>query len=237
MKQEWIDRTKELRLKGFSAKDIAIEVGEFSRKTAQNILAEIIFTDEEKLQIRCLNTERMRNAIREGLGKDSRDDSKILLRRRVQQLMEIIKVLEEQKAKPRIDIVEGLETYEKGFIAEELVTYLLHRRGLKCYKPQHLSRACDVLVEGTSGRYYRCEVKGTTVGNVKNTRTHFNIARGYEEQAYSKEVDRIDFWMFVDLATEEVFVVPFDDCPGKKGFATSVFSGLLKYRNRFDLLI
>lgn len=125
-----------------------------------------------------------------------------------------------------------MESFEKGLLAEQLALYRLRRSGLIVFRPESLSKALDLLVQGKSGKYYRCEIKASTVGQCSLSRTKFKLDGGYTTEFYNPS-DKIDFFLLVDLIKEFVFVVPFGVF--KQTVSITPNGSAYLYRDKFEL--
>lgn len=114
-------------------------------------------------------------------------------------------------ARAPVPFPEGCTPNLKGYAAEAFIKYQLLRRGLGFLEPRAQSEALDLVVIGSSGRYYRCEVKAYMDGRGAN---FYSTGSDRVAKPYTK--DRlIDFFFVVDLAQELVAVVPLHVVEGR----------------------
>jgi hypothetical protein len=124
----------------------------------------------------------------------------------------------------------------RGYVAEHLVRYRMARAGLQFFDPTFQQKNCDLLVRGASGKYYRCEIKGTGGIAVNLVKSRYSSSEKKTKQVHYTAADEIDFFIFVDLHNEVIFVVPFEIVQGQKQFNLALLGKAWKYRERFDLL-
>lgn len=142
---------------------------------------------------------------------------------------------EVQGFKSKIAVMpEDLERTQKGVAAQFYVKYLLTRLGFIIYDPPEGSKGLDLLVE-KGGKFYRCEIKGTTKPDVNVQKSSRKSDTGVAK--YTAE-DNIDFFFLVDLTREYVFVVPsrYITDAGKSVMRLSPNSDVWQFRDRFDLI-
>lgn len=132
-------------------------------------------------------------------------------------------------------VIAEMNTTRLGHVAQHYVNYRIARHGLQFFVPEEQQAACDLLVLGPSGRYYRCEVKGAKGKSVR-LYTMRNDPKTRKLKAYCyTESDRIDFLILVDLAKELLCVLPFEVVRGKTALHLTPSGMAWAYRDRFDL--
>jgi len=105
--------------------------------------------------------------------------------------------------------MDNIKPHDRGLIAQSLVSYKILRMGLEVLSPILPSSSYDICVKGKSGKFYKCEIKSAynrncVVSVVKNR----YIKGEYTRVIYTMD-DEIDFFVLVDLATENLYIVPF----------------------------
>lgn len=125
-----------------------------------------------------------------------------------------------------------------GYLAEQYVRYRVARVGLQFFVPETQSAACDLLIQGPSGKFYRCEVKATGRGSlVKLYTTRYDKSTGKNVRYLYEDRDGIDFFVLVDLTSEAVFVVPFAEYKGRAEVSLEPGCATWAYKDRFDYFV
>lgn len=202
--QTLLDNVRKLRLEDKGSLPSIVLALSISKSTASKYIheAEKFLTEAEK-------SELHRDILKKGAaGRTSEDRSKSSANNAavVEDLKRRVAALQEG----RVPLADGVGTHTLGYMAEHFVRYALTRRGLEVLQHVHLEEACDFVVRGPSGKYYRAEVKATTAGTVKLSRTKFVAGGGYRANPYSA-LNEIDAFICVDLVNELVFVIPCTD--------------------------
>jgi len=165
--------------------------------------------------------------------------SKAWYQRRCQELNAEIKQIKQERLDEVLPLSPQLRAFEKGYVAEQLVFYKLLRQGFECFKPVVTTQAVDLLVKGReSGKIYRCEVKATAAKNrsLSLGQTVYNKDTGKISKAPYSEDLGIDIFILVNLLTEEVYVLPFEQAKGRKEYTLSSRGDSVQWINRYDLL-
>ena len=132
-----------------------------------------------------------------------------------------------------------MKPVRKGQVAETFVKYQLERRGISYFEPPSQTEACDILIQGDSGAFYRCEVKSTAViDSVVTFRKSTYKRGGYKTIGYTKE-DKVDFFIAVDLTTEVLAIIPSSVVVNEGWVEVRLHtnSKVAPYLGRFDQLI
>lgn len=143
------------------------------------------------------------------------------------------------QGKDSVSELNVTNTTRIGYLAEQYVRYRVARAGLSFFIPEAQAAACDLLVQGPSGAFHRCEIKATardnSLVNIYTTRydqaTRTNVPYKYGEG------DRIDFFILVDLKSEVVCVLPFAEALGRTQVSVAPHCETWQYKDRFDLLV
>lgn len=125
---------------------------------------------------------------------------------------------------------------DKGYAAEFLVKYLLIRHGLRFLEPRAQTSALDIVVEGPSGTFYRCEIKATTRGIIGLTRIKNPRGQRPISQRYTAE-DGIDFFICVDLVTEHVAVLPWSFAKNYASVCLNPSSDAWPFLSKFEQFV
>lgn len=141
----------------------------------------------------------------------------------------------------KVPLSEDLKSFQKGYVAEQFVKYLLMKQGLTCFDPPFQTESLDILVQGKSGKFYRCEVKATAVGatiNLMKNKHNFEVGRSHIVPTKYTEEDNIDLFFAVDLQNELVCVIPSTWVYENNHFKVRVSPGtkVWQFINRFDLI-
>lgn len=128
-----------------------------------------------------------------------------------------------------------MPSYHYGYLAEDFIYYQLRRRGYEVHRPAYPIPGTDLSVH-TPSRVFRCEVKSTTsaAGVVSFKRSVLSKNKGsVETRAYLPE--QVDVFFAVDLALENVLVIPADQMP-PLGTATVSSSGdFWRYKDDYSV--
>lgn len=219
-----ISRLRELRLEGLTSDEIAAEFG-CTRTAISQQYKNCNFTEEEKQKINILIQNKRRANVGHSLRKRRGEpglpvadrETKLYLKKRISelstQLIDCQRVLREStKVTPFPPHVKSLQ---RGIAAEFFVKYQLTRHGYSFADPTSYSEALDLLVLGPSGSYYRCEIKSCSTGErLHPQRTKYCTKAGKSISTPYSSLDKIDFFIFVTLEYENIFIVPFEEVKG-----------------------
>ena len=123
----------------------------------------------------------------------------------------------------------------KGRLGELLVEYELLRRGYEVHSPNAVTGGTDLFLVTKSSRLVRLEVKSTNTETlVVQARRTFMKDNRWQRRSY--EGCKVDFFIFVDLIHENVFIVPASEVKTSGGHRLTHEGPTWKYKDAYHLL-
>lgn len=197
------------RKEGTSVSELATEFG-LAKSTILKHTKDVVLNDSAKKRLE----DKKRNAVK---NKTSYTHTAAYVERQGLKRPE----LELSKAK----------TFAIGGLGERYAIYVLERAGFQVFVPASIQESCDLVV-WNGKRFFRCEVKSSRTDDIGVAHTKY---KAYITPVKYSEEDNIDFFIFVQLKDELIFIVPFSEIKGKSFRVSGV--GIAKnYINNFDLL-